>query len=286
LANGSDAHGLALPVAPAVIDSDNGMSIPAAPRTVYQKNPLTAVICELRFPPILKIDAEPPAVFQEAVRATYPLYRDEEAGVPAAAGVPPEVLAILSASGGGRQLRRRFASADNLWQVTLSRESLAITTKQYTRWEDFRTHMDRPIAVLSEVYNPSFFVRVGLRYRNVIRRKRLGLSDVRWSDLLRPHIAAELCGPGITEDEVPHAAHEIQLTLGQHQSTVVLRHGLARTQPGNELVYTIDADFSRQGKIGADDARDTLNYFNERSGSLFRWCIQDRLHTAMEPTEP
>jgi uncharacterized protein (TIGR04255 family) len=260
------------------------MPFPSADRTVYRKNPLAEVICELRFPPILKIDVEHPAVFQEGIRVAYPLYEEQGTGLPAN-GIPPEVLALLSNNQAARQLTRRFVSADSVWRVTLGRESFAVSTRHYTRWEDFRRHLDEPLAVLARVYAPAFFVRVGLRYRNVIRRDRLNLQGRAWSELLRPHVAAEFGAPGVIEADVTHAAHEVRLALDRHESTVVLRHGLAKTR-SSESVYSIDADFSRDTRTGVNDAGDVLDYFNERSRSLFRWCIQDVLHAAMEPMAP
>ena len=49
------------------------MPFPEATRVIYHKNPLTDVICQLRFPPILKIDSEIPSLFQDTIREQYPL---------------------------------------------------------------------------------------------------------------------------------------------------------------------------------------------------------------------
>jgi hypothetical protein len=49
------------------------MPFPAAERVTFQKNPLNEVICQLRFPPILKIDHHEPGrmsmVFRSALRS-------------------------------------------------------------------------------------------------------------------------------------------------------------------------------------------------------------------------
>ena len=36
-------------------------------RCIYRRSPLIEVICQLRFPAILRIDAQAPAQFQEAI---------------------------------------------------------------------------------------------------------------------------------------------------------------------------------------------------------------------------
>ena len=42
------------------------------PRKFYRRSPLIEVICQLRFPDILKIEAHEPADFQDAIRQVYP----------------------------------------------------------------------------------------------------------------------------------------------------------------------------------------------------------------------
>ena len=53
------------------------MPFPEVKRVIYKKNPLDRVICQLRFAPILKIDAEIPADFQEMIRADFPNYSEK-----------------------------------------------------------------------------------------------------------------------------------------------------------------------------------------------------------------
>ena len=48
------------------------MPFPKVKRFVYKTNLLDEVICQVRFPPILKIDTETPAAFQEVLRSSYP----------------------------------------------------------------------------------------------------------------------------------------------------------------------------------------------------------------------
>ena len=52
------------------------MVFPNFERVVYKKNPLEEVICQLRFPPILRIDSGNAADFQDVIRQDYPLYSE------------------------------------------------------------------------------------------------------------------------------------------------------------------------------------------------------------------
>lgn len=52
------------------------MPFPEVKRVIYKKNPLHQVICQLRFPPILKVDAEIPSIFQEKIRGEFPNFKE------------------------------------------------------------------------------------------------------------------------------------------------------------------------------------------------------------------
>ena len=55
------------------------MPFPECQRVIYKKNPLGEVICQLIFPPILKIDTEVPVAFQERVRNHFPNFSEVSA---------------------------------------------------------------------------------------------------------------------------------------------------------------------------------------------------------------
>src|SRR5437016_5486281 len=165
---------------------------PEAPRVIYRKKPSEEVICQLRFPAILRIDAEPPASFQERIREQYPNFRENPSSGFSTMGIPADFARFFEAEfpfTSGKTYE--FASPDRSWMVHLDRDSLAVTTRAYERWEGFKEHLHYPFKALCEIYRPTFFARIGLRYKDVIRRSKLGLEGIPWSELLNPYIAAE-----------------------------------------------------------------------------------------------
>ena len=54
------------------------MPFPKSKRVSYKKSPLQEVICQVRFPPILSIDVDVPALFQDTIRKDYPYFNDKE----------------------------------------------------------------------------------------------------------------------------------------------------------------------------------------------------------------
>ena len=58
-------------------------------RCIYKKSQLGEVICQLRFPEILTIEANVPVQFQEAIRADFPRYSvRKESPAPKLTGTP------------------------------------------------------------------------------------------------------------------------------------------------------------------------------------------------------
>jgi uncharacterized protein (TIGR04255 family) len=254
---------------------------PEASRVLYQKNPLTEVIFQVKFPPVLMIDAELPAKFQEQVRGLFPLF--EANAIEAAHGIPSEVwdmirkkLPQVAIQGG----HRSFISTDRRWTLNLAKEFLALQTSDYQRWEDFRNHLEPALRALDEEYKPAKFTRIGLRYRNVIRRSGLGLSEVPWQELLNPPLIGELSALEI-RDSIESTSRATLVRLPSHGGKVHIRHGLLADQ--DETAYVIDNDFFTETETESADAFTVLQYFSAEANRLFQWCISSRLHEAMGP---
>jgi uncharacterized protein (TIGR04255 family) len=255
---------------------------PQSPRVVYSQNPLELVICQLRFPPILRIGAEPPATFQDMVRDEYPLLK-ESSGPQLPNDLPAElrdVVQRLTPQPSG--IAYDFASADEQWAISLNRDFIALTARTYTRWEEFSERLALPIQALRDAYGPAFVTRIGLRYQDVICLSRLGKIGESWSQLLQPHIAGELAEPSVAQS-AQQASRELLLDLGG-DDRVRIRHGLAKRSDSGETCYLIDADFFSEGRTNLDDVLARLRTYNKHAGRLFRWCITDELHEALGPT--
>jgi uncharacterized protein (TIGR04255 family) len=258
------------------------MVFPDSTRVIYEKNTLSAVICQLRFPPILRIESEIPATFQDRVRAEYPLFR-EKRGPEFPPGLPVEAAKALSAAFPAPRAYD-FLSADEAWTASLTKEFLALSTNSYERWEGFKGRLESLRQTLLDAYRPAFFSRIGLRYINVIRRTTLGLkTDTDWRDLLEEWVLGELARPEVM-DRVEHAAREVVVEL-EDRSKVRIMHGLAKDEKDGESLYTIDADYFTEQRTEVADAIATLDRFNRESGRLFRWYITEQLHRAMDPRE-
>jgi uncharacterized protein (TIGR04255 family) len=259
------------------------MSFPDSPRVIYEKNPLIEVICQLRFPAILRIDSELPAEFQERLRERYPIF-GEIPSQDVKLNLPPDIEKIIGSGSPMLSFRGKtsyeFVSEDQLWKIQLTREALTIFTADYKRWEDFKEHLTIPLDALVDIYKPAFYTRIGLRYKDLIQRSELNLVNEEWSNLLRPHIAAELSSE--IAGDIIQCANQLTIRLEANEGQVLVNHGLVSNQE-NEICYLIDSDFSNEQRTEVSNAFQVLDSFNRQSGRLFRWCITDRLHEAMHP---
>ena len=252
---------------------------PEYERVIYQKNTLDQVVCQLRFPTILRIDASPPADFQDAVRESYPLFV-AKSSPELPPNLPPEIARMLAADLSSSGSAYEFLTEDESWKLSLTKEFVALTTNNYVRWEDFRAHLEAPLKSLEKIYSPSFYVRIGLRYKNVIDCDALGIK-CDWKDLITPHVLGELSTEGIG-DRIETAARDIVIRL-ENGGKVRVQHGLSLNKETKKNVYVIDADYHTAQRTEVDHAIGTLDRLNAESGHLFRWCITERLHDTMDP---
>jgi uncharacterized protein (TIGR04255 family) len=261
------------------------MPFPMINRVVYKKNPLEQVICQLRFPPILKIDSELPSEFQDIIREKYPIYEERlEVQHEFSGGFnfnsPIELVNPMSKVTSSKN--HVFTSEDGEWQINLTRTFVSISTSKYRTWEDFKERFRKPLEALISVYAPPFFVRVGLRYIDVFCKDRLGLSGSNWSELIQPHFL------GILASEVKEYVGEYnsvcEIKLDDGISSIRVNTSLVKSVE-NEECFMLDSDAYTPIKIEAENVIHSLDYIHERSSRLVRFAITDKLHNGMEPVE-
>jgi uncharacterized protein (TIGR04255 family) len=261
------------------------MSFPDVQKVFFKNNPLDQVICQLKFPPILRIDAGIPDDFQEEIRTDFPSYSKSNAIniiIPPdfAGGVPVNIIGQMVQSADA--LNHEFGSEDGSWKINLVRDFVALTTTQYGHWHEFREKFTIPLNALKKIYSPPYFLRVGLRYINIIKRSKVGLSDVPWSKLLQPHITG-LLGTNEIGADVKNFETRHEVGLGNDNSAVQIRTNFVQPINDQEICFQIDSDFFLMQKVSSGSEMDILEKFHENAARLIQWCISPILRDAMEP---
>src|SRR6266852_4598802 len=111
------------------------MAFPESARVIYQHNPLEQVICELRFPTILKISASEPADFQDRIREVYSTYTKQAP----ASGVPDDFSRVLAQFGipvPTQSVAHTFATEDGSRSIGLTQDYVSVTARKYRLWEE------------------------------------------------------------------------------------------------------------------------------------------------------
>jgi len=253
---------------------------PHTPRVLYANAPLVQVTCQLQFPAILRIEKDAPAEFQDRIRHAFPLF---ERINPFPAQLPPQILQAIG-QGAGPPTAYHFLSEDRRQTVELTPQSLGLTTQSYVVWERFISQINYMLSALVDVYAPSFFTRVGLRYQDLIERSKIGKTGVPWSRLLKPQILGELTMREI-EENVQGVSRVLHVRMPSGAGTVLLRHGFGTVQGRTEVGYVIDFDFYTEEKTEVPNVQSVLTRLHEEVGRAFRWCIQPELHDALGPSE-
>jgi uncharacterized protein (TIGR04255 family) len=147
---------------------------PDSPRVVYDRAPLKQVLCQFRFPSILKIDAEIPSEFQERIRAALPLSeRPESLG--AHLQLPKQIMAAIA--GQADSVGYKFLTENRATVIEITSSNFTLTTSAYTQWKDFKAILIASLNAFVDVYKPNFYIGVGLRYVNAIDRVLLNLLE-------------------------------------------------------------------------------------------------------------
>lgn len=259
------------------------MPFPVSDRAFYQINPIIEVICQIRFPTILEISQGTPADFQKLIRKEYPILREGPTGPKLPSNVPEEIakLAASIPMGGRVSPEYQFLDAQETKTIALNQDFLAYSVNEYREWADFRKDFVATEAAFRGQYEPAFYSRVGLRYRNVLDREKLGLQGVAWRDLLNTELLGPL-GTNDTGDEVLETEGILLLRLeGINEGYIRIRHGLPSPQNQTNDRYLIDADLHTLERTGVEDATAALDIFNKSAGDFFRWSITERLRDAL-----
>jgi uncharacterized protein (TIGR04255 family) len=261
------------------------MPIPETVKVIYENNLLDNVICQVRFPMILKIESEVPSVFQEQINSRYPNGSvNQEIALDIQFGNRPS-----NPSEDIQQLPKNivknyeFASEDNKWKVNLTRNFLSLSTNKYTRWGEFKPRFEYVLNALVEVYKPVIFTRIGLRYVDVIIRSKLHMDDFDWVVLINPKILGILSSPEMKAN-VKDVQTRFVMGIDGSDSAVRVTAGTVKSAENpQETCFIIDSDYYELKNMKKDEVMAKLDFFNSRAFGLFRWCITDRLHEAMKP---
>ena len=240
--------------------------------------PLVRVIAQVRFPPILAIrDPDKAAVFQEALRGTYPhLSRDQVHRFELTAGELPNIH---------QELIWRLADReqDPRWQVSLGVDFVAVDTSDYDSRQDFLDRLHAVVVAVEAAFRPAEVKRLGVRYIDRLTDEAVE----RVGDLFRPEILGimrpvENALPALG-DSIIHQMNEAQF-LARNGSRIQGRwgklppnttHDPNSLDPVDQPSWVLDLDMSTSGTqpFASEELLRTATDFAESLYWLFRQMV-------------
>jgi uncharacterized protein (TIGR04255 family) len=243
-------------------------------RHIFETNTLKLVVCQIRFPTLVKFDEDVAKRFSEFVIENYPRSEQErQIAVTVGPSAPEPTMNTFW----------RFRDLKNLWSVALARDFVSLETSAYVTYEDF---YERLVPVLDAMTAIGLRVRerLGFRYINEIRHPDAA-SPRAWRRFLN-HELLGLLGGDLLGDDILHATQDIRLR--QDDWLIVLRHGYLGPEPtGGDPRYLLDFDASHDGGIPLEAAEvlGRLKTFHDTLHDLFEIAITDDLRDYLKIKE-
>jgi uncharacterized protein (TIGR04255 family) len=263
-------------------------------RVIYERNPLVNVICQLRFPRILKIGETMPVDFQEGVRTEYPDFSiiNEQQQQFTFDIQAPNASPVSVSSGVQSEIIKnyKFSSSDGNWTVNLTSTFLSLSTLKYSKWEEFSEKLYSLIQLLDLCYDISYFERIGLRYIDEIKKAEYGLTENCWEDLIHGFALGFLSNSDIC-DEIKAYENVAELDLGEGITGRILTAlGQSNASMVSATPLTVEKNFIVDSdlfvfKTLKDDAKNKLESMHKHSTNIIRAIFTDKLHNSLLPRD-
>lgn len=250
----------------------------------YEKSQLRSVICQVRFPPILSVDASPPAIFQNDIRDKFPYFSEKLEqqtinNLNSKNIVFDGMLQSLKQANAWKNYE--FLSESSKCKVNLTRTFLSLSSDEYSTWKDFYSKFSSILSIFIGVYKPSFFTRIGLRYIDIFNRNELGISEQPWNALIRGEFIGFLSNE--LHDRVISFQSIQELKLKDDDKKVRIASSSVFAQPENENCIMLDCDFSSSAKTTFISMESCLQYLHSQANGVLQKAILKPLHDAMQP---
>ncbi|MCX6053853.1 MAG: TIGR04255 family protein [Chloroflexi bacterium] len=242
------------------------------------KSPLSDVICQVKFPPILSINNDSPIEYQNSVRSRFPLYEQGQA------------INFIIPSSGNADISlpeppvkmHTFRSIDKKSFITLSSDSFAYSTSLYKHWNEFLKDFAIVDEATQKVYQPSIVTRLGLRF---INRFTLDNTKSRSLDELYSLFKKELtCILKVDAWSRPIDLFS-QLSLTDNDNTkLVIRFGTGKDNGVDLFILDIDC-FDEDKQILPSDIFSKMETYHEKIYQAFRWCVLKESLKRFEPVQ-
>lgn len=255
------------------VDTPFGPAVESVP---LPHSPLAFVVAQVRFPLVASIgEQEFIAPFQERIRSTY---SDLKAENETQVTLTPDGVQVKE---GSRVWR--FTESDGPWEVALTSEFLALSTRSYTNRDDFLTRLGVLLSALEERIAPRTVRRLGVRYidrvvgpeasreamKSLVRAEVLGATSVDLPGTVRQSHSLTECEYHFDED--PPSALRAKWGFLPPNATFD-----PAIEPATEDSWVLDVDCSHNERpFDSEAILAAARSYTDRIYRYFRWAVTD-----------
>ena len=256
-----------------VIETPFGLAVDEVP---LPRAPLAFVVGQARFERVASVSSEGfIGGFQEEIRGTYPvMQRAQQAGVL----IGPDGQIVTADAG----VIWQFDECPIGWQVVLAPDFVALSTKQYSRRQDFLDRLQTVLTAAQQELRVRFCTRLGIRYVDRVSDPAL-LG--RLPELLKPEVLGVACiDLGEKGVEAIHnfvdATYRIPGGVDLHARWGVLPANVTfdpaiEAAEAQSWVLDVDAFSTEQAPFEPRSLIDEATRLTELIYRFFRWAVRD-----------
>jgi len=237
------------------------ISFPHRDDVTLEAPPLTQVICQVRFAPILQIVVGLPSAYQELIRLRFPKFGPgiKDGGRSLVLPFPPNEFF--------------FETYDGQSKASLALDFIALFTQKYSHWQSFTEDLQMVLGAFEEVYGSILTTRIGLRYINELRFANTGTDSMNGLvDLLNPELTHLYRNPIWS----PPEKITDSILLHDDSGSLALRIEIASTPEARiSLDYDFYTELVKPVEMGKDKILETVSSFHQVIYNAFRWSIRE-----------
>lgn len=228
--------------------------------------PLEEVVCQVRFPIILRITKDEPSEFQESVRARFPVLEWEQGvrvQLPGLGNIPEPLAEV-------QPKIFRFKSWDEETAVALAPDFYAVTMNNYVHWTVFAETLQFAHQAMLNIYQLSYATRIGLRY---INRLTLENTHSQTKNELFTLVCSELTA--LLQGETWQDTEEMSSLLVYKENDAQLNCRIKYEQVDDLPNIVLDFDYFEKGKLPLEGLIERCDNYHKRIYNAFRWFLHD-----------
>lgn len=248
----------------------------------YKSNYLTNVVFQLRFSPILVIDSEGLAQFQQQIKDNFPQVKEGREIEIEAKMTPKQPMTSTVKS---VKPRWTFFSEDKLKILSITSKEFTLEYRKHSDIEHTKQDFEFLWTRFNTIYGVKQLERAGLRYINQIV---ISSGDpVQWEGYIKDNLLKAILGiQGLENHSLARSMHTIN--WGHEDHRITFQFGIHNSDFPSAITkkeFILDYDCYSLGVVDASDAIGCLSSYNEIIARLFEQSIESGLRELMGVVE-